>query len=770
MMSLYFFISKYYICNICKKLYCMLLLVGIAILLCSCSNKNAVADAERTVIDFSISDENQFIADLDDIYSSCQDMKCKTEEEKLNQTRTVIESMGSKGYIAVDVENQINMANAKNAEMFLSEVAEDRDAGCTILQVMYDKSFVRFDFKSGGNNVMITRRFYVWDNNSFVEKNEEKYKAYTWKYTDGYLFFERYRMGGYDGDSAYTALRVEPLDEKLRALNRKYIKTIGYDSNNLFTTNWDESDMNKINYYDIYEALYKMKYGMSSPYSDEGVTYMIEGKLYEKVFQEYLPVSTDVLQHVNVYDVYRQMYQYRTRGMFDHSVTPLVPFPEVVDAEYNADGTITLIVNAVSEKDESGRLNRDYAVCNADYVVKEMTFDPKCVICYDLLKNEYFEYVSNDVLTMGKEGIYWYRDRLSDKEWQEHYGDKTITINQNGNVIDDSLLSDDEMENVKVNIIGILQSDAIRKLYEDEDISDNSDLIYGAVDILGSSGLICFADDTNMYNYQLFQSFYRNYTDGGGRDYICVYRVNRDASVTEMTFVYDDSRIQMIFNTAKFENHDWKFIATGIRDLRDMKLTKKGYFIYTYSNIIAHGGLKEYFRVSPLTDECRKLTRKYVYGLSYVNYNMLVINWNESNASDILVPCMFDDIYRLYTGENLKPDGGWIDADKYESVMLSMFPVTVTELRDNCDYNSEKDSYRYHVILGKQYPPFGEVVDYIYNDDGTVSLIVDAVWADKGSDIAFRNTLTVKPEDDGTFKYMSNHIEKMECDIPVYSD
>lgn len=751
MMNLYFFILKYYVCNIYKKLYCMLLLVGIAILLCSCSNKNAVADAERTVIDFSISDENQFIADLDDIYSSCQDMKCKTEEEKLNQTRTVIESMGSKGYIAVDVENQINMANAENAEMFLSEVAENRDAGCTILQVMYDKSFVRFDFKSGGNNVMITRRFYVWENNCFVEKNEENYKAYTWKYTDGYLFFERYRMGGYDGDSAYTALRVEPLDEKLRVLNRKYIKTIGYDSNNLFTTNWDESDMNKINYYDIYEALYKMKYGMSSPYSDEGVTYMIEGKLYEKVFQEYLPVSTDVLQHVNVYDVSRQMYQYRTRGMFDHSVTPLVPFPEVVDAEYNADGTITLIVNAVSEKDESGRL-----------FTHKVTIKEK--------ENDGFEYVSNDVLTMGKEGIYWYRDRLSDKEWQEHYGDKTIIINQNGNVIDDSLLSDDEMENVKVNIIGILQSDAIRKLYEDEDISDNSDLIYGAVDILGSSGLICFSDDTNMYNYQLFQSFYRNYTDGGERDYICVYRVNRDASVTEMTFAYDDSRIQMIFNTAKYENRDWKFIATGIRDLKDMKLTEKGYFIYTYSNIIAHGGLKEYFRVSPLTDECRKLTRKYVYGLSYVNYNMLVIDWDESNASDILVPCMFDDIYRLYTGENLKPDGGWIDADKYESVMLSMFPVTVTELRDKCDYNPEKDSYRYHVILGKQYPPFGEVVDYTYNDDGTVSLIVDAVWADKGSDIAFRNTLTVKPEEDGTFKYMSNHIEKMECDIPVYSD
>lgn len=50
---------------------------------------------------------------------------------------------------------------------------------------------------------------------------------------------------------------LSSLDEKLRVFNRKYIKTIGYDSNNLFTTNWDESDMNRINYYDIYEALYK---------------------------------------------------------------------------------------------------------------------------------------------------------------------------------------------------------------------------------------------------------------------------------------------------------------------------------------------------------------------------------------------------------------------------------------------------------------------------------------------------------------------------------
>ena len=95
------------------------------------------------------------------------------------------------------------------------------------------------------------------------------------------------------------------------------------------------------------------------------------------------------------------------------------------------------------------------------------------------------------------------------------------------------------------------------------------------------------------------------------------------------------------------------------------RISKVSQIIVPFMAAVSYTHLDVYKR----QDECRELTRKYVYGLSYVNYNMLVIDWNESNASDILVPCMFDDIYRLYTGENLKPDGGWIDADKYESVM-----------------------------------------------------------------------------------------------------
>ena len=65
------------------------------------------------------------------------------------------------------------------------------------------------------------------------------------------------------------------------------------------------------------------------------------------------------------------------------------------------------------------------------------------------------------------------------------------------------------------------------------------------------------------------------------------------------------------------------------------------------------------------------MTEKYISGLSYVNYNVLVTDWDSSNAEDILMPCMFEDIYRIHTGENLKPENGEISAKLYERIMTT---------------------------------------------------------------------------------------------------
>ena len=98
--------------------------------------------------------------------------------------------------------------------------------------------------------------------------------------------------------------------------------------------------------------------------------------------------------------------------------------------------------------------------------------------------------------------------------------------------------------------------------------------------------------------------------------------------------------------------------------MAEIKLTEKGYFIYAYEYVIAHASLRQYWRIEQLPEDCQELTEKYISGLSYVNYNVLVTNWNSSNVEDILMPCMYEDIYRIYTGENLKTQGWEIPAEE----------------------------------------------------------------------------------------------------------
>lgn len=119
-----------------------------------------------------------------------------------------------------------------------------------------------------------------------------------------------------------------------------------------------------------------------------------------------------------------------------------------------------------------------------------------------------------------------------------------------------------------------------------------------------------------------------------------------------------------------------EYRGTG-SDVAEIKLTEKGYFIYAYEEVMAHAGLREYWRIKPLSDKCRELTEKYISGLSYVNYNVLVTNWDSNNVEDILMPCIaYEDIYRIYTGENLKTEDWKIPGEEFKkrNYDLPIFP------------------------------------------------------------------------------------------------
>lgn len=287
------------------------------------------------------------------------------------------------------------------------------------------------------------------------------------------------------------------------------------------------------------------------------------------------------------------------------------------------------------------------------------------------------------------------------------------------------------------------------------------------VTYLGKLGVVSVSDNINMENYKEIEEFYSAFIRNDNKQ-VTIFEVGEEGSLRTSTFVSKEGKIQIYYLGITWkENAIPKLSEIIIENIEEVKLTEKGYFIYTYEESIAHGNLREYFRVKPLAEECRQLTKKYVSHLSFVNYNLLVTNWNKENIEEVISSYIFEDIYQMYTGERLMIEQEYIPSELYERIMTTCFPITKEQVRSLCDYNNEEDGYPHEFIFSRQYPPFGEVIDYIYNEDGSLELYVDAVWPDYNSDCAFTSRLVVYPFEDGTFQYLSNSVEKKELDIPI---
>lgn len=339
----------------------------------------------------------------------------------------------------------------------------------------------------------------------------------------------------------------------------------------------------------------------------------------------------------------------------------------------------------------------------------------------------------------------------------------------------DCLISDAEKEQLRRNVLSAAEQ--VCAIYKDVKFVDAPSYSSGiseftsehrkaVVKELGRYGLISVEEGTNMENHEAVEAFYAEYLDGHD-SMVTIFEVQRDGLIGGITFIHRQGKLQTYYVGIRWkEGGIPEILGTSVSDVAEIKLTEKGYFIYAYEIVIPKASLRQYWRIKPLSDECRELTEKYIYGLSYVNYNMLVTNWDSSNLEDILMPCMFEDIYRIYTGENLKVENGRIPAEVYEKIMTTYFPVSIEQLREKCGYDEISNNYPYEMTFATPYPPFGEVIDYTENADGTITLIVDGVWPDYNSDCAFTNRIVVQPFEDGTFRYLSNSIEQKELELP----
>lgn len=337
-----------------------------------------------------------------------------------------------------------------------------------------------------------------------------------------------------------------------------------------------------------------------------------------------------------------------------------------------------------------------------------------------------------------------------------------------------SILESEEQEQLQEAAISAAEGCA--DLYKDIKVLDTTFYQLGhrtkeqrreTVSRMGGLGFVSVSKGINMENYEEVEMFYSRYSDGEDAQ-VTIYDIYGDGRFGCRTFLYRAGKLQVYYVEITWQEGGVPVLShTSVWDLDEIRLTEKGYFIYTNTIKISHGNLREYYRIKPLAEDCRELTEKYISGLSYIDYNLLTTDWSSSNVEEVIMDTMFGDIYHMHTGEYLKVYRGRVDAAIFEEIMTIYFPVTAEQLHHCCGYDADSNTYECDLFSARPYAPFGEVVDYTENEDGTLTLFVDGVWPDYNSDYAFTNQVVIQPYEDGTFCYLSNVIERKEMEIPA---
>ncbi len=703
----------------------------------------------------------------------------------------LIRCFGENGYAAVDSENQIDMTNPEQVLAFCRAVDAEEEAALSIIEVMCTEvitpagivrtagGFRQYDFQTKDGSVNVARGYYRFDTDgNLLHEDTVYYPAEQWQYTEeGYLIF----AGRYFADDYYiisladepehAALRVAPLDAQCRELCRKYIQPVGYEDNDLFLANWSEGDstsLANLDFYDLFDKFYPMCYQKQNPYTacenpGVGFVYRVAESEFESVIGTCLNVDPGVLRSNTVYFAEDRSYEYKPRGLYEAGCSN-VPCPEVVKCSENADGTITLTVNAVFAYEGTAK-----------------AFAHEVVI--RKLQDGGFQYVSNKI-TEGGCDAWWHTERLTAQEWDEvyagHASEETSAV-RDGSDADDTLwylpqadsclLTDAERDELQDTVLTAAghASGVYRNVEIEEGPSYASDVRdFGpaqcreVTELLGKAGFVSISENMNMQNHERFEAFYDAYEQKQDA-MVTVYDVMQDGLIGALTFVYRNGDtgggIQTYYIGIGWQEGGQPRIKNIlISDVAKMHMTEKGYFIYRYTDQIVHSDENQFLRVSPMPEKCRELTEKYVDGLSFVNYNAFATDWDSSNVEEILMPCMFEDIYRIDTGVYLRAENDQIPSELYERIMMTYFPVSREQIRSKCGYDADSDSYPYEMIFATPHAPFGEVVDYSISDAGMITLSVEGVWIDYDTDCAFTSKIVVQPFADGTFRYLSNEI------------
>ena len=264
------------------------------------------------------------------------------EEETVHE---MVEAAAAEGLTVTCGSYDYNMLNYENVDECLRKAAAGEAAEAEFYEITASGYFRYFGLTAEEGDLIVTYANAAFNDAMELQIRQlEKFQVYEWEYTEkGWLIWEKAPSRNQEMDM-HSFFRVLPLDEKCREFCSRYISPVSYFSNNLFLTDWDEESMEQIEFNDLYDFLYAMKYGTSL--EEESITDGIPKEEFENVVQSYFHISAEDLETYARYDPVNGTYPWEPFGPWNRA-RGLQPFPEVVKCVENGDGTWTLYVEAV---------------------------------------------------------------------------------------------------------------------------------------------------------------------------------------------------------------------------------------------------------------------------------------------------------------------------------------------------------------------------------------------------------------------------------------
>lgn len=320
---------------------------------------------------------------------------------------------------------------------------------------------------------------------------------------------------------------------------------------------------------------------------------------------------------------------------------------------------------------------------------------------------------------------------------------------------------------------------AIRGIYEEADKGTSINAVISQETAIKMQQTIAEKDvpaavsgfDVDMINYNAVEDFLDE-ASAGNQSEIILYRIHTDGTVSREKFTFDGKDMYSLYTKGRWtDDMEPAFSVNSRSRMSQWKYTEKGWFIFEYCTaqppeLTEVVDAYEMIRVKPKTRKYREMEEKYLDSIGYQGNNLLCSEWSENQMEGLDFNGLYEYFYMEEYGRGIETEkcAEGIPQEEFESLLTKYLPVTAEQLREYASYDPESKTYDWVMLGVGNYAPNAfwisvpEVTGITENENGTITLTVDAVCEKKGNDDFYTHEVTLRILDDGKAMYLSNHI------------